>query len=53
MPLILRNVSSGLKTVYPGLQSHPSHKLFASMINPEYGFGMMTVDAGSLERQMP
>jgi methionine-gamma-lyase len=27
----------GLKTVYPGLQSHPSHKLFASMINPEYG----------------
>jgi methionine-gamma-lyase len=41
----------GLKTVYPGLQSHPSHKLFASMINPEYGYGgMMTVDAGSLEK---
>jgi methionine-gamma-lyase len=28
----------GLKTVYPGL-GHPSHSLYASMINPEYGFG--------------
>jgi methionine-gamma-lyase len=41
----------GLKTVYPGLKSHPSHDLFASMINPEYGFGgMMTIDAGSLAK---
>lgn len=41
----------GLKVVYPGLESHPSHKLYKSMINPEYGFGgMMTVDVGSLDK---
>ena len=40
-----------IKTVYPGLPSHPSHDLYKGMINPEYGFGgMMTVDAGSLEK---
>ena len=33
-----------LKVVYPGLKSHPSHELYANMINPEYGFGgMMTL----------
>ena len=41
----------GLKTVYPGLESHPSHALFKTMMNVEYGFGgMLTVDAGSLEK---
>jgi methionine-gamma-lyase len=41
----------GLKTVYPGLASHPSHKLFSSMLNAEYGFGgMLTLDVGSLEK---
>ena len=41
----------GLKTVYPGLKSHPSHALYAKMINPEYGFGgMMTVDVGTLDK---
>jgi methionine-gamma-lyase len=40
----------GLKVVYPGLGSHPSHNLYKNMINPEYGFGgMMTVDVGSLD----
>ncbi|HEX8268658.1 MAG TPA: aminotransferase class I/II-fold pyridoxal phosphate-dependent enzyme [Flavobacterium sp.] len=40
----------GIKTVYPGLRSHPSHDLYRSMINPEYGFGgMMTIDVGTLE----
>lgn len=39
----------GLKTVYPGLTSHPSHQLYKNMINPEYGFGgMMTIDVGNL-----
>lgn len=43
--------AAGLKTVYPGLASHPSHLLFKSMMNTEYGFGgMLTVDAGSLEK---
>jgi methionine-gamma-lyase len=41
----------GLKTVYPGLESHPSHVLFKTMMNVAYGFGgMLTVDAGSLEK---
>src|SRR5690554_327577 len=41
----------GLKVVYPGLASHPSHNVYASMINKEYGFGgMLTIDAGSLEK---
>ncbi|HET8886294.1 MAG TPA: aminotransferase class I/II-fold pyridoxal phosphate-dependent enzyme [Salinimicrobium sp.] len=41
----------GLKTVYPGLKSHPGHDLFKKMMNDEYGFGgMLTVDAGSLEK---
>jgi methionine-gamma-lyase len=43
--------ADGLKTVYPGLPSHPSHELFASMMNSEYGFGgMLTIDAGSLDK---
>ena len=43
--------SDGLKTVYPGLKSHPSNKLFKSMMNEKYGFGgIMTIDVGSLEK---
>ena len=43
--------NDGLKTVYPGLKSHPSHELYKTMINPEYGFGgMMTIDVGSLAK---
>ncbi|WP_159020204.1 aminotransferase class I/II-fold pyridoxal phosphate-dependent enzyme [Algibacter sp. L3A6] len=41
----------GLKTVYPGLTSHPSHTLFKSMMNAAYGFsGMLTLDVGSTEK---
>ena len=43
--------ADGLKTVYPGLESHPSHEIFKSMMNQEYGYGgMLTIDAGSLEK---
>mgnify|MGYP000035316352 CR=1 FL=1 len=43
--------ADGLKTVYPGLKSHPSHAIFKSMMNEAYGFGgMLTIDAGSLEK---
>ncbi|WP_299835438.1 aminotransferase class I/II-fold pyridoxal phosphate-dependent enzyme [uncultured Tenacibaculum sp.] len=43
--------ADGLKTVYPGLASHPSHELFSSMLNEEYGFGgMLTIDVGSLDK---
>ncbi len=51
MYLAAKFEKDGLKVVYPGLESHPSHKLYASMINPEYGFGgMMTIDAGYIEK---
>lgn len=41
----------GVKTVYPGLTSHPSHQLYKSMFREEFGFsGMLTIDAGSLEK---
>lgn len=43
--------NDGIKTVYPGLKSHPSHELYKGMINPEYGFGgMMTLDVGTLDK---
>lgn len=41
----------GLKVVYPGLESHPGHKLMKTQMNPEYGFGgMLTLDVGSVEK---
>lgn len=41
----------GLRTVYPGLKSHPGHERYKRMYNAEYGFGgMMTIDVGSLEK---
>ncbi len=43
--------ADGLRTVYPGLPSHPGHELFKKMMNEEYGFGgMLTIDVGSLEK---
>jgi len=49
--LAQRFEKDGLKTVYPGLASHPSHELYKTMINPEYGFGgMMTIDVGSIDK---
>lgn len=43
--------ADGLRTVYPGLESHPSHEVFKRMMNEEYGFGgMLTIDVGSLDK---
>jgi len=43
--------ADGLKTVYPGLKSHPSHDLFSKMMNTDYGYGgMLTIDVGSLDK---
>lgn len=43
--------ADGLRTVYPGLKSHPSHDLFTGMMNEEYGYGgMLTIDVGSLDK---
>ena len=41
----------GIRTVYPGLKSHPSNKLYQSFLNKEYGFGgILTIDAGDLKK---
>ncbi|SHF63313.1 methionine-gamma-lyase [Flavobacterium fontis] len=49
--LATRFEEDGLKVVYPGLQSHPSHALFTRQMNSEYGYGgMMTLDVGTLDR---
>lgn len=41
----------GIRTLYPGLKSHPQHELFKKQMNEEYGFGgMLTLDAGSLDK---
>lgn len=43
--------AEGVKTVYTGLSSHPSHEVYKSMYNQEFGFsGMLTIDAGSLDK---
>jgi len=43
--------ADGIRILYPGLKSHPQHKLFKSMYNPEYGFGgMLAFDAGTLTK---
>jgi methionine-gamma-lyase len=41
----------GIQVNYPGLENHPDHKLFKSMLNPEFGFGgMISFDAGSADK---
>ena len=41
----------GLKTVYPGLTSHPSNLVFKNQMNTEFGYGgMLTIDVGSLKK---
>jgi len=43
--------SLGLKTVYPGLESHPSHGVFKRQMNHDYGFGgLLTIDVGHLDK---
>lgn len=43
--------SIGLRTVYPGLPSHPGHELFKRLMNEEYGFGgMLTIDVGCVDK---
>lgn len=41
---------AGLKTVYPGLESHPDHARFDAQANPGYGYGgMLGLDLGTVE----
>jgi methionine-gamma-lyase len=41
----------GVKVIYPGLRSHPQHKLYGSMINQGYGYGgLIAIDCKTKER---
>lgn len=41
----------GLKVKYPGLKSHPQHKLFKKMMHDEYGFGgLIALDVETVEK---
>lgn len=41
----------GLRVVYPGLASHPSHSKMKQQMVAEYGFGgIMTLEVGSLDK---
>jgi methionine-gamma-lyase len=51
MYLATKFEQEGLKVVYPGLKSHPSHTIYSTMLNHEYGYGgMMTLDVGTLDK---
>ena len=51
MYLAERFEKDGLRTVYPGLKSHPGHELYKSMIDIDFGFGgMLTIDVGCLDK---
>jgi methionine-gamma-lyase len=41
----------GLNVIYPGLENHPQHKLFKTLMNPGFGYsGMVTLDVKSDEK---
>ena len=41
----------GFNIRYIGLESHPQHKLFTELMNPQFGYGgMFTMDLGTLQR---
>lgn len=43
--------AAGLRTVYPGLPSHPGYELLKSMMNPQFGFGgMISIDLETAEK---
>ena len=42
---------TGLRTIYPGLKSHPQHALLNEFMNPEFGYGgMLAIDLDSHEK---
>ncbi len=43
--------AAGIRTIYPGLPSHPGHELMKTMMNPQFGFGgMIAIDLGTAEK---
>ncbi len=46
-----RMEETGLRTIYPGLKSHPQHALLNEFMNPEFGYGgMLAIDLDSHEK---
>lgn len=42
---------AGIRTLYPGLESHPGHKVYSNIMNKEFGYGgMITIDAQTQEK---
>ncbi|CAL9237395.1 unnamed protein product [Arabidopsis halleri] len=41
----------GLKVIYPGLETHPQHRLFKGMANRDYGYGgLLSIDMETEEK---
>lgn len=51
MFLALELSKAGLKLSYPGLESHPQHKLHKQLMNKEFGYGgMLAIDFGTVQK---
>jgi methionine-gamma-lyase len=51
MAIATRLEELGAPVCFPGLPSHPQHKLFTSMMNEDYGYGgMLTLDCKTREK---
>lgn len=43
--------NAGLRTIYPGLASHPQHELMKQLMHPDFGFGgMIAIDLKTSEK---
>lgn len=43
--------SLGLHVMYPGLKSHPQHKMLRSLVNGDFGYGgLFAIDLGTTDR---
>ncbi|CAE5962149.1 unnamed protein product [Arabidopsis arenosa] len=41
----------GMKVIYPGLETHPQHRLFKGMLNRDYGYGgLLSIDMETEEK---
>ncbi|KAG7584605.1 Cys/Met metabolism pyridoxal phosphate-dependent enzyme [Arabidopsis thaliana x Arabidopsis arenosa] len=41
----------GMKVIYPGLETHPQHRLFKGMVNRDYGYGgLLSIDMETEEK---
>ncbi|PID38392.1 MAG: cystathionine beta-lyase [Proteobacteria bacterium] len=53
MAMATRLEELGVDVVYPGLEAHPQHRLFAEQANEGFGFGgMLTIDCKTQQKAM-